>query len=121
MEQPDLPVPGLLRKRGELLERPFAHTLETGGMRRVFLRGARNIQKRLLIHVAGFNLSLLMRKLFGVGTPRSLQDGLVAGLAAFWAVFSTLWSDLRAVWSAWRACRTFIGRFWPSPALSWAA
>ena len=111
----------LMRKRGELLERPFAHTLETGGMRRVFLRGARNIQKRLLIHVAGFNLSLLMRKLFGVGTPRSLQDGLVAGLGAFLAVFSTLWSDLRAVWSAWRAGRTFIGRFWPSPALRWAA
>jgi len=67
----------LLRKRGELLERPFAHCYETGGMRRTHLRGHENILKRLLIHTAGCNLSLLMRKLCGVGTPRALQ-----GLAA---------------------------------------
>lgn len=63
----------LMRKRGELIERPFAHALETGGMRRVYLRGREKILKRLLIHVAGMNLGLLMRKLFGVGTPRTLQ------------------------------------------------
>jgi len=66
----------LLRKRGELLERPFAHCYNTGGMRRTHLRGHRNILKRLLIHVAGFNLGLLMRKLLGGGKPRAL-----AGLA----------------------------------------
>lgn len=64
----------LLRKRGELLERPFAHCYETGGMRRTHLRGHPNILKRLLVHVAGFNLSLVMRKLFSVGKPRVLQD-----------------------------------------------
>ena len=64
----------LLRKRGELLERPFAHCYETGGMRRTHLRGHLKILKRLLIHVAGFNLALVMRKLFGAGTPRALQD-----------------------------------------------
>ena len=101
----------LMRKRGELLERPFAHTLETGAMRRVFLRGARNIQKRLLIHVAGFNLSLLMRKLYGVGTPRSLQDGLAAALAAFFAAFSVVWRVLTADWNEWRTHRRFIDRF----------
>lgn len=63
----------LMRKRGELIERPFAHALETGGMRRVFLRGHEKILKRLLIHMAGLNLGLLMRKVFGVGTPRTLQ------------------------------------------------
>ena len=63
----------LLRSRGELLERPFAHLLETGGMRRTHLRGHENILKRMLVHVAGFNLSLLMRKLFGVGKPRQMQ------------------------------------------------
>jgi transposase len=31
----------LLRLRGERLERPFAHLYETGGMRRVHLRGTR--------------------------------------------------------------------------------
>ncbi len=61
----------LLRKRGELLERPFAHCYETGGMRRTHLRGHRNILKRLLIHVAGFNLALVMRKLLGAGKPRA--------------------------------------------------
>jgi transposase len=66
----------LLRKRGELLERPFAHCYDTGGMRRTHLRGHPNILKRLLIHVAGFNLGLVMRKLVGAGKPRAL-----AGLA----------------------------------------
>jgi len=68
----------LLRKRGELLERAFAHYLETGGMRRIHLRHRGNILKRLLIHVAGFNLSLIMRKLLGRGTPRGLHDLLLA-------------------------------------------
>jgi transposase len=72
----------LMRKRGELLERGFAHCLDTGGMRRVYLRGRLNILKRYLVHVAAFNLSLVMRKLFGVGTPRGLQ-GRLAALAAF--------------------------------------
>ena len=68
----------LLRQRGELLERPNAHLYETGGMRRVHLRGHPNILKRLLVHVCGFNLGLLMRQLTGVGTPRSLQGRAAA-------------------------------------------
>jgi len=63
----------LLRKRGELIERTFAHCYETGGMRRTHLRKHNNILKRLLVHVAGMNLGLLLRTLYGVGTPRSLQ------------------------------------------------
>jgi transposase len=63
----------LLRRRGELVERSFAHAYETGGMRRVHLRGHDNILKRLLIHLCGFNLSLVMRKYAGKGTPRSWQ------------------------------------------------
>ena len=51
----------LLRQRGELLERPNAHLYETGRMRRVHLRGHPNILKRVLVHVSGFNLGLLMR------------------------------------------------------------
>jgi transposase len=70
----------LLRKRGELVERPFAHCYETGAMRRTHLRHHPNILKRLLIHVAGFNLGLMMRKVFGIGKPRSLQDGLAAAV-----------------------------------------
>ena len=68
----------LLRLRGERLERPFAHLYETGGMRRLYLRGHANILKRVLTHAGGLNLGLLMRHLTGVGTPRSLQGRAVA-------------------------------------------
>lgn len=64
----------LLRKRGELVERSFAHLYETGGMRRLHLRGQENILKRLLVHAAAFNLGLVMRKRFGAGTPRQSAD-----------------------------------------------
>jgi transposase len=64
----------LLRRRGLMLERPFAHCYETGGMRRLHLRGRENILKRLVIHVGGYNLSLVLRLLLGKGTPRGLKD-----------------------------------------------
>src|SRR5215467_6680201 len=64
----------LLRRRGELLERSFAHAYETGGMRRVYLRGRDNVLKRVLIHVRALNLSLTMRKLVGKGTPSDWQN-----------------------------------------------
>jgi len=67
----------LLRQRGLMLERPFAHCLETGGLRRVHLRGRSNILKRVLVHYAAFNLSLVLRLQHGKGTPRGLQ-GLVS-------------------------------------------
>jgi hypothetical protein len=59
--------------RAELLERGFALILDRGGMRRVWLRGRANVQKRYLIHVAGYNLGLIMRLLTGAGTPREFQ------------------------------------------------
>lgn len=86
----------LLRKRGELLERPFAHCYETGAMRRTHLRHHPNILKRLLIHVAGFNLGLLMRKVFGVGKPRCLQDGLAAAFGALGSVILGLIGSMRS-------------------------
>ncbi len=59
----------LLRQRGEKVERVFAHLLEAGGMRRTHLRSRKNVLKRLLIHVGGFNLSLVLRQQLGAGTP----------------------------------------------------
>jgi transposase len=76
----------LMRRRGETIERSFAHVYDTGGMRRTHLRGHTNILKRLLIHAGGFNLGLLMRQLIGVGTPRRLQGrraAVIATLLAF--------------------------------------
>lgn len=64
----------LLRQRGELVERSFAHCYETGAMRRCHLRGHENILKRQLIHVGAFNLSLILRKFMGAGTPRELKN-----------------------------------------------
>src|SRR6185295_8822932 len=79
-----------------MLERPFAHCYETGGMRRVHLRGRENILKRLLIHVAGFNLSLLLRLVTGKGTPRGLQDLAVA----YFITLIALTNHFRQVWDA---------------------
>ena len=72
----------LMRLRGEIIERTFAHVLETGGMRRLYLCHQENIAKRLLVHIAGYNLGLLMRKRFGVGKPRCLQGHS----AALWGI-----------------------------------
>ena len=58
------------RLRAELVERSFALTLDRGGMRRAWLRGRENLHKRYLVHVAGYNLGLIMRLLVGAGTPR---------------------------------------------------
>ncbi len=69
-----------MKKRGELIERSFAHCYDTGGTRRMHLRRHANILERLLIHVAGYNLSLEPRKVFGRGTARGMQ-GLAARIA----------------------------------------
>lgn len=71
----------LRKKRGEIVERSFAHAYDTGGMRRTHLKKHDNILKRLLIHAAGFNLSLILRRAFGLGTARGLQ-GLAAAVLA---------------------------------------
>src|ERR1700691_5799122 len=73
----------LLRRRGELVERSFAHCYETGGMRRTHLRGHENILKRQLVHVGAFNLSLILRQLLGAGTPRQWKDLAEAHLLLF--------------------------------------
>jgi transposase len=83
----------LLRRRSERLERPNAHLYETGALRRTHLRGHANILKRLLVHISGFNLGLLMRALFGIGTPRSLQGRLAAAVVARWTPLVTFWFD----------------------------
>ena len=70
------------RLRAEVVERSFALILDRGGMRRAWLRGRENLHKRYLIHVAGYNLGLIMRLLTGAGTPRGFRDRVAASLAA---------------------------------------
>src|ERR1700686_25695 len=86
----------LQKLRSELTERSFAHLYETGGMRRVHLQGRKNILKRLLVHGAAFNLSLILRKTLGVGKPRRLQGLRLDLLARFTRLFSCLWTRLRS-------------------------
>ncbi len=98
----------LLRRRGELLERTFAHIYDTGGMRRTHLRGHQNILKRLLIHVGAFNLSLILRREIGVGTPRGLQGCRNRVLSCFWVA----WMVLESLWEHYgRRKATSAGRF----------
>ena len=59
-----------MRRRAEVVECSFAHTLERGGMRRTWLRDRETVRKRDLIHVAGHNLGLMMHLLIGAGTPK---------------------------------------------------
>jgi transposase len=70
----------LLRLRGERIERTFALACETGAHRRVRLRGRDNARKRYIAHVAALNLGLVMRTLFGHGTPRQAADAVLAAL-----------------------------------------
>ncbi|MCI0353435.1 MAG: transposase, partial [Acidobacteria bacterium] len=82
----------LQRQRSELTERSFAHVCETGGGRRCWLRGLIKVTKRYLLQVAARNLGLILRKLFGIGTARSLQGAA----ALLWLVYlaSRCWEVL---------------------------
>ena len=84
------------RQRSEQAERSFAHTCETGGGRRAWVRGVVNVSKSHLLRATACNLGLIMLALFGVGTPRTLQGAMGLLLAA------TLWLLL------WR-CRSLVG------------
>jgi transposase len=83
----------LMRRRGEYVERTFAHVYDTGGLRRTHLRGHQNILKRLIVHAGAFNLGLLMRHAIGRGTPRGLQ-GRRRPWFVLWVILSTLLAAL---------------------------
>ena len=85
----------LQKLRSEYCERSFAHMCETGAARRSWLRGLVDVGKRYVIHAAGHNLGVVMRTLFGVGTPRSLQDRSAAFCAALRRLLDRLCDLLR--------------------------
>ena len=98
------------RQRSEYAERSFAHTCETGGGRRAWLRGVMNVSKHHLMRAAACNLGIIMLALCGVGTPRTLQGGLdIILVALLWLVWS---ADSRrgARLASDASCRR-----WPSP------
>jgi transposase len=88
----------LLRRRGETVERSFAHVHETGAMRRTWLRGRENVEKRYLVQVSAFNLGLVMRKMIGFGTPKGLGStgsALVRALLAILYLLTRPWRTRR--------------------------
>lgn len=89
----------LLRKRGQHIERSFAHVLDAGGMRRSTLRGLENLNKRHQIAAACYNLSQLLRRLYGVGTPKQwgafLRIFLVRHLHLFITASQSLFTKAR--------------------------
>lgn len=84
------------RLRSEYVERSFAHVCETGGARRSWLHGLEDVTKRYLMYVAGRNLGVLMRKLFGVGKPRTLPAEGRGGFAATWRAIAAVFALLGA-------------------------
>jgi transposase len=84
------------RQRSERVERSFAHLCDTGGARRSWLHGLAKVQKRYSIAAMARNLGLLMRKVFGIGTPRGLQAA--GGFVLF-------------VWFAWIHIHNLLSRY----------
>jgi len=64
------------RLRSELVERSFAMFKRSGNLGRMTLRGLENVNKRCLVHAAAYNLGLVMRAIFGQGTPKGMADAL---------------------------------------------
>lgn len=89
----------LQRRRGEKVERNFAHQFDTGGMDRLYVRGIENVHKKLLIQAAACNLALLMRSLYGAGKPRAAHDVLgrvVFAILAFLKAMQGLYEPVSA-------------------------
>jgi transposase len=85
---------GLQRRRGEKIERNFAHQFDTGGMDRLWVRGLENVHKKLLIQAAACNLALLMRSTYGAGKPKAAHDGLrkaVFAILGFMKAVEVFW------------------------------
>jgi hypothetical protein len=106
-----------LRLRGEYLERTFAHALDTGGMRRVRLRGRENARKRYLIQVAALNLGLILRAAFGAGTPKQAANARKGRFALIFVLWSLLVRFARLL------IRTTprVGTRLPAPLADWNA
>jgi len=77
---------GMQRRRGEKIERNFAHQFDTGGMDRLWVRGRENVHKKLLLQAAACNLALLLRSIYGAGKPKAAHDQLKTAVFAILAI-----------------------------------
>jgi len=81
---------GMQRRRGEKIERNFAHQFDTGGMDRLWVRGRENVHKKLLIQAAACNLALLLRSAFGAGKPKAAHDRVKTAIFAILAILRAI-------------------------------
>lgn len=93
------------RLRSERVERSFAHVCDSGGMRRSWLKGLVDVTKRYLIAAAAHNLGRILRKLFGIGKPKTLQGGYADEL------FRALTRLVRNVARPWTAAIAGVQRW----------
>jgi transposase len=107
----------LLKRRGSHVERSFAHVLDCGGERRTTLRGIKNNRKRYLIATACYNLSLLMRTIFGVGTPKQFLAGLNFVFNFFLKPFLSLYKQVLAFFMLFffLTCQRTFNMYFPMP------
>jgi transposase len=111
----------LLRQRGETVERSFAHACETGGMRRLHLRGRANILKRYQLHVAALNLGIVLRSLIGLGTPRGFQGRKALLAHALSSLLSSMPDLIRSLFGQLRSLShepRYTQPFCPNPQLA---
>jgi len=81
---------GMQRRRGEKIERNFAHQFDTGGMDRLWVRGRENVHKKLLLQAAACNLALLLRSIYGAGKPKAAHDQLQTAIFAILAILKAV-------------------------------
>jgi transposase len=81
---------GLQRRRGERIERNFAHQFDTGGLDRLYVRGKENVHKKFLIQAVACNLALLMRSRYGSGKPRAAHDAVVDAILTILAIMMAI-------------------------------
>lgn len=81
------------RRRGQYVERSFTHQLDNGDLRKATLHGWLNIQKRNLIAGLAVNLSLLMRSIFGLGTPKQT----IAVISALKMFYKLIFRVIRSI------------------------
>ena len=98
----------LLRKRGEYLERGFGHVLDHGGRRRATLRGCEKLTKAYYGAILGHNLSLLMRRLHGCGTPKQWVAMLFFALRRWFTRVAATFAGRRSLRHPATRCRSYL-------------
>ncbi len=96
----------LNRWRSERVERTFAHVCETGGGRKVWVRGREEVEKLHRMRCAAYNLGLLLRKTYGMAKPRAS----VVGFRSFVGILALLCAlTFMIAGSSWLAIDVLVG------------